>query len=134
MSLRTVANVFRGAVNIPLDYFGINDSVISTFKRLGKYGDLINLLNQIYNEIENNDIKISDLKTALQSESPLGIAYKKMNNLINTLNSENRNLKETSGQIQRKMAKVDTSDVFNVGSNIKELDSYATKMENYFKE
>lgn len=134
MSLKTVANVFRGAVNIPLDYFGINDSIISTFKRLGRYDDLTRLLSKIYREIENNDIKISDLKSALQSESPLGIAYKKMNNLINTLDNNNKNLKEIGGQIQNRTTKVDNSDVFNIGSNIKELDNYATKVENYFKE
>lgn len=134
MTWNDFVQILRGTANVVLDNAGITDSVISTVKRLGKYNELGKLLNQINHEIERNEINMSDLKTALQSESPLGIAYKKIQNQIGSITKGNTALKETSRQAQYKMAKVDNSDVFNVSSNIKELDNYATKLENYFKE
>lgn len=134
MTWNDFVQILRGTANTVLDNLGITDSVISTVKRLGKYNELGKLLNQVNHEIERNETNMSDLKTALQSESPLGIAYKKIQNQINSITKSNTGLKETSRQAQYRMAKVDNSDVFNVGSNIKELDNYATKLENYFKE
>lgn len=134
MTWNEFVSVLRGTGNAILDALGINTSVVETMKRTGKYNELGKLLNQINHAIEMNDIKMSDLKTIIQSESPLGIAYRKINNQINTMTKENTKLKDISRQAQYDMAKVDNSDVFNIGSNMKTLDNYATKVENYFKE
>lgn len=126
--------ILRGTANNVLDALGINDSTISTIKRTSRYNELGRLLNKINHEIETNDMKISDLKTALMNESPLGIAYRKINNQINAMTKQNKNMKEISRQAQYHMAKVDNSDIFDGGSTIKAMNNYATHVENYFKE
>lgn len=128
-ALRTVSNAV-------LDFFGINNSVVDSYKRLGrsKYRDLVKMLNEAQRLYEQNDRDLNSLRMAITSESPLGIAYQKINNQIAKLDKQQNELGKIQKEGATHQAIADNSDIFSVRSNMEDLNNFSTGVENYFKE